>query len=49
MFHFRDRRWFFFFNGVLFTQEIPNEIILLSMDCDVALRLEKTKSLNKYT
>ena len=34
----------FQFNGVLFTQEIPNEIILLCTDYDVALRQEKAES-----
>ena len=35
---------FFPFNSILFKQEIPNEIILLFMDYDIALRLEKTES-----
>ena len=35
---------FFPFNGVLFTQEIPNELILLGMGYGVILRLEKKKS-----
>ena len=43
LFHFRGRSRPFPFNGVLFIQEIPNEIILLCMDYDVALRLEKTE------
>ena len=39
MFHFRGRRRLFPLNGVLFTQEILNETILLCMDYDVALEL----------
>ena len=42
-FHFRGRRRFFPFNGVLFTQKISNEFILLCMDYSVALRLDKTE------
>ena len=44
LFNFRGRSRLFPFKGVLFTQEIPNEINLLCLDCDVALRLEKTES-----
>ena len=43
-FHFRGRRRFFLFNGVLFTQKISTEFILLCMDYSVALRLDKTES-----
>ena len=32
------------FSGVLFTQEIPNEIIILCIEYGVAFRLEKTES-----
>lgn len=42
--HFRGLRRFPLFNGDLFTQEIPNEIILIWMDYDVVLRLEEMKS-----
>ena len=48
MFHFSDRRCLFPFNGVLFTREIPKEIIILCIDYDVALRLEKAESQKKY-
>ena len=41
LFDFRVQRRLFPFNGVLFTQEIPNEIIPLCMDHDAVLRLEK--------
>ena len=41
MFNFRGCRRFVSFNGVLFTQEIPNEIILLCMDYGAAHKLEK--------
>ena len=44
LFHFRGRRLFPLLNGVLFTKEIPNKIILLYMGYDVALRLQKIKS-----
>ena len=37
LFRCRSRRCLILLNGVLFTQEIPNEIILLCMDDDVAL------------
>ena len=47
LFHFRGWRRIFPSNGVLFTQEILNEIILLCMDYDIALRLEKTGGLKK--
>ena len=47
LFHFVGRRRLFPFNGVVFTQEISNEIILLCMDYDVGLRLEKTESRKK--
>ena len=46
MFHFRGWRRIFPSNGVLFTQ-ILNEIILLCMDYDTALRLEKSEGLKK--
>ena len=39
LFHFRGRRRLFLFNGFLFLQEIPKELILLCMDSDVAFRL----------
>ena len=32
-------------NGVLFIQEIPKELILLSMDYDVALRLQNIENI----
>ena len=35
--HFRGRRRLPLFNGVLFAQEIPKELILLFMDYDVLL------------
>ena len=35
---------FIFFNGVLFTQEIPEELILLCTDYNVMLRLENVES-----
>ena len=41
LFYFRGRRCLILLNGVLFTDEIPNEIILLCIDYGVALRLEK--------
>ena len=44
LFNFRRRRRLFRFNGVLFTQEISNEIMLLCVGYDVALRLEKTEN-----
>ena len=34
----------FFFNGTLFAQEIPKQLIPLFMDYDVALRLENVES-----
>ena len=34
----------FFFNGVLFTQEIPEELVLLCTDYNVMLRLENVES-----
>ena len=33
-----------FFNGALFAQNIPKELILLRIDYDVALRLENVDS-----
>ena len=42
--HLRGRRRLLLFNGVLFVQEIPMELILLCMDYDVALRLENVES-----
>ena len=44
LFHFKGGRRLFPFNGICFIQEIPNEIMLLCMDYEVALRLEKTES-----
>ena len=44
LFHFRGRRRLLLFNGVLFAQEIPKELILLCTDYDVALRLENVES-----
>ena len=44
LFHFRGRRRLLLFNGVLFSQEISKELILLCMDYDVALRLENVES-----
>ena len=44
LFRFRGRRRLLLFNGVLFTQEILNETILLRMDYNVAHRLGKTES-----
>ena len=44
LFHFRGGRRLLLFNGVLFAQEIPKEIILLCMDHDVALRLKNVES-----
>ena len=35
------------FHDALFTKEIPNEIILLCMNYDVAFRLEKSESRKK--
>ena len=49
LFYFRGWRRLFPFNGVLFAQEVRNEIILLCMDYDVAIRLEKTESWKKYS
>ena len=40
LFHFRYRRHLLLFNGVLFAQKNSMELILLCIDCDVALRLE---------
>ena len=48
IFYVRGRRRLFQFNCILFTQEIPVEIILLCMDYDVPLRLEKTGSCKKW-
>ena len=44
LFHSTGRMRVLHFNGVLFTQEIPKELILLCMDYDVALRLENVES-----
>ena len=47
LFHFRDRRCLILLNGVLFTKEIPNEIILLCMNYDVAFRTENNETWKK--
>ena len=44
VFQFRGRRCLIFLNGVLFTEETPNELILFCMDYDEAFRLEKAES-----
>ena len=49
LFHFRGRRRLLLFIGALFAQEIPKELILVSMDYDVALRLENVESYKYYT
>ena len=46
LFHFRGRIRLPFFNGILFGQEIPKELIRLCVDYDVALRLENVESQN---
>ena len=48
LFHFRGRRRLLLFIGVLFAQEIPTELILVSMDYDVALRLENVENYKYY-
>ena len=48
LFHFRGRRRLLFFIGVLFAQEIPTELILVSMDYDVALSLENVENYKYY-
>ena len=40
LFHVRGGRCLLLFNGILFAQEIPNELILLCMDYYEALWLE---------
>ena len=47
LFRFRGRSRLLPFNGVLFAQEIPKELILLCMDYDVALRLENVRKSQK--
>ena len=47
LFHFGGRCCLFPFNDVLFTQQIPNDMILLCMDYDVTLRLGKNEGWNK--
>ena len=47
MFYHRGESGLFPFNAVLFTQELPNEMILLYMDYYMALGLEKTDSWKK--
>ena len=44
LFHFRVWRCLLLFNGALFPQKAPSELILLSMDYDVALRLGNVES-----
>ena len=44
LFNFWDWKYLILLNGVLFRYEIPNKTILLWMDYDVALRLEKNES-----
>ena len=48
-FHVRGLDHLLLFNSDLFTQEIPNEIILLWMDYDVVLRLEETEKQNSIS
>ena len=48
LFHFGSRRRLLLFNGVLFPQEIPKEIILLCMDYYLALRFENIVISKKY-
>ena len=42
--NFICRRHLLLFNGVLFAQETPKELILLCMDYDIALRFQNAKS-----
>ena len=52
LFQFRRRRRLFSLNGILFTQEIPNEIILLCIDYHVGkkkLKLERNKCVHSET
>ena len=44
LFHFRSRRRVLLCNDVVFSQEIPKELILLYMDYDIALRLKNVES-----
>ena len=44
LFHFRVRRHIFPIYGVLITQEIPNQIIILWIDYDVLLGYKKLKA-----
>ena len=49
LFYFRGRRCLILLHGVSFTYEIPNEIILLCIDYDIALRLEKNWKLEEVS
>ena len=48
LFHFRGGRRLPLFNGVFFAQEIPKELIPLSVDYDVALRLTCENNYSHY-
>ena len=44
--HFRGQGCVLLFNGILLAQQIPQKLILLRMDYDIALRLENIESQN---